>query len=78
MSVILSLQRCNSMIYLPIAFASVLMILHSTKISAEKLVQVTDFGDNPSGIQMFEYVPANVDPNPALLVAIHWFNFIYP
>jgi hypothetical protein len=39
---------------------------------ATQLVRVSTFGDNPSGIQMFEYVPVKVAANPALLVAIHW------
>ena len=45
-------------------------------ISATQLVQVSTFGDNPSGIQMFEYVPAKVARNPSLLVAIHWLSLI--
>lgn len=37
-----------------------------------ELTQVTDFGDNPGGLEMYAYVPENVDPNPALLVGVHW------
>ncbi|RPF21647.1 extracellular catalytic domain type 1 short-chain-length polyhydroxyalkanoate depolymerase [Myceligenerans xiligouense] len=40
--------------------------------SAASLQQVTDFGPNPSGLNMYVYVPDDVDPNPALLVAVHY------
>jgi acetylxylan esterase len=34
--------------------------------------EITGFGDNPSGIKMYLYVPDNVADNPAILVAVHW------
>ncbi|WP_035735411.1 extracellular catalytic domain type 1 short-chain-length polyhydroxyalkanoate depolymerase [Glycomyces arizonensis] len=37
-----------------------------------RLTQVTNFGGNPGNLEMYVYVPNNVDPNPALLVGIHW------
>ncbi len=37
-----------------------------------QLTEVTDFGANPGDLQMYVYVPDNVDPNPALLVGVHW------
>jgi acetylxylan esterase len=40
--------------------------------AAAALQEVTDFGDNPSGIKMFLYVPDNVADNPPILVAVHW------
>jgi acetylxylan esterase len=40
--------------------------------SAAALQEVTDFGDNPSGIKMFLYVPDNVAAHPAILVGVHW------
>src|ERR1051326_316901 len=39
--------------------------------AAGSLVQVTNFGNNPSGLQMWLYVPLSVKPHPAILVAIH-------
>ena len=39
--------------------------------AAASLVQVTNFGNNPSGLQMYIYVPDNVVPNPPILVALH-------
>ncbi len=38
---------------------------------AASLVQVTNFGNNPSGLQMYVYVPNNVTANPPILLALH-------
>ena len=38
---------------------------------AASLVQVTNFGSNPSNLQMYIYVPNNVQPNPPILLALH-------
>jgi poly(hydroxyalkanoate) depolymerase family esterase len=40
--------------------------------SAASLAEVTSFGRNPSGLRMFLYVPDNVKPHPAVLVAVHF------
>jgi poly(hydroxyalkanoate) depolymerase family esterase len=40
--------------------------------SAASLVEVTSFGRNPSSLRMFMYVPDNVKPHPAVLVAVHF------
>ena len=34
------------------------------------LQQVDTFGANPTNIQMFIYVPDNLAPNPAVIVAV--------
>jgi len=36
------------------------------------LVEVTGFGPNPTGLQMFLYVPASVEKHPAVIVALHY------
>ncbi|MFJ1970129.1 PHB depolymerase family esterase [Streptomyces sp. NPDC087903] len=36
------------------------------------LTEVTGFGDNPSNLQMYVYVPANVTAHPAVVVAVHY------
>ncbi|KAK2768215.1 hypothetical protein FQN54_000067 [Arachnomyces sp. PD_36] len=46
-------------------------VLGSTAHGAE-LTQVTDFGDNPTNVEMYIYVPDNLAPNPALIVAMHY------
>ena len=40
--------------------------------SAAALAEVTNFGNNPTGLRMFLYVPDNVKPHPAVLVAVHF------
>ncbi len=40
--------------------------------AAGSLVQVTNFGTNPTGLQMYLYVPPNVKPRPAILLALHY------
>ncbi|KAH6627229.1 Alpha/Beta hydrolase protein [Chaetomium sp. MPI-SDFR-AT-0129] len=39
--------------------------------SAASLAQVQDFGQNPTSIQMYIYVPDKVAANPAIIVALH-------
>lgn len=36
------------------------------------LQQVTNFGPNPTGLQMYLYVPGHVRPHPAVVVALHY------
>ncbi|TRM62370.1 carbohydrate esterase family 1 protein [Schizophyllum amplum] len=36
------------------------------------LEQVNDFGDNPTGVGMYYYLPTTVTDSPALIVAIHY------
>ncbi len=39
---------------------------------AASLVEITNFGTNPSGLRMHLYVPASATAKPAILVAIHY------
>ncbi|WP_020137104.1 PHB depolymerase family esterase [Streptomyces sp. 351MFTsu5.1] len=41
-------------------------------VPAATLTEVTGFGTNPSNLQMYLYVPANVSPHPAVVVAVHY------
>ncbi|GAA2765263.1 hypothetical protein GCM10010103_43040 [Streptomyces paradoxus] len=41
-------------------------------VPAAALTEVTDFGTNPSNLRMYLYVPENVTPKPAVVVAVHW------
>jgi poly(hydroxyalkanoate) depolymerase family esterase len=36
------------------------------------LQQIGDFGPNPTGLQMYLYVPVHVRPHPAVVVALHY------
>jgi endo-1,4-beta-xylanase len=55
---------------LPLVAAAVL--LGARPAAAASLTQITNFGNNPSGLNMYVYVPDNVAARPALLVAIHY------
>ncbi|GAQ44942.1 hypothetical protein AtubIFM55763_009122 [Aspergillus tubingensis] len=44
---------------------------HAVKRSGS-LQQVTDFGDNPTNVGMYIYVPNNLASNPGIVVAIHY------
>jgi acetylxylan esterase len=46
-------------------------LLAAPPASAASLVQVTNFGSNPSGLQMYAYVPGSVSASPPILVALH-------
>ncbi|MFC8675335.1 PHB depolymerase family esterase [Streptomyces griseorubiginosus] len=41
-------------------------------VPAATLTEVTGFGTNPSNLQMYLYVPADVSPHPAVVVAVHY------
>jgi poly(hydroxyalkanoate) depolymerase family esterase len=43
-----------------------------TPIPTATLTEVTDFGPNPTGLQMFVYVPSSVKPHPAILMVLHY------
>src|SRR4051794_5469755 len=49
------------------------VLFGSTPVSAASLVEITNFGNNPSGLRMFMYVPDRLaSPKPAVLVAVHF------
>ena len=41
------------------------------RASAATLTQISNFGTNPTGLQMYLYVPNNVKANPPILLALH-------
>src|SRR3954454_24319319 len=49
--------------------ATALMLAHPA--AAAGLVQVTNFGNNPGGMEMYVYVPNTHPANPAIVVAMH-------
>src|SRR5271166_4432897 len=52
-------------------FLTAAMFLAVTPARAASLVQVTNFGSNPSNNKMYIYVPNNVRSNPPILMALH-------
>lgn len=55
-----------------VAAAALIAVMIPRPASAASLTEITNFGTNPSNLQMYLYVPDNVDPEPALVVAIHY------
>lgn len=55
-----------------VAATALVAVMMPRPASAASLTEITDFGNNPSNLQMYLYVPDNVDPEPALVVAIHY------
>ncbi|SED15566.1 endo-1,4-beta-xylanase [Amycolatopsis tolypomycina] len=52
--------------------ASIVLVVAAQPASAATLTRVTDFGSNPSNLNMYTYVPDRVAARPALLVAVHY------
>lgn len=44
----------------------------TARAASSSLVQVTNFGTNPTGLQMWLYVPPSVRPHPPILLALHF------
>ncbi|MFY1633546.1 PHB depolymerase family esterase [Solwaraspora sp. WMMB335] len=54
------------------ATAAAAALMMATPASAATLTEVTNFGTNPSNLRMYLYVPDQVAPRPAILVAMHY------
>ena len=52
--------------------AALAVVFSAPTASAASLVQITNFGNNPTNLGMFLYVPNNVQPHPAIVVAVHY------
>jgi poly(hydroxyalkanoate) depolymerase family esterase len=44
----------------------------TARAASASLVQVTNFGTNPTNLQMWLYVPTSVKPHPSILLALHY------
>ena len=64
-------QRILSWLGAALLVAGVL-VGQAAPASAASLVEVTNFGTNPSGLRMHLYVPDGVPANPAVVVAVHY------
>lgn len=54
------------------AFSCIALTLDRRDPTPGQLSQVTDFGDNPTNVGFYIYVPQNLASNPAIIVAIHY------
>ncbi|GAA0538350.1 hypothetical protein GCM10010172_19580 [Paractinoplanes ferrugineus] len=55
---------------LPLIAAALMLVARPA--SAAALTRVTGFGNNPTNLNMYVYVPNNVAPQPALLLLVHY------
>jgi acetylxylan esterase len=55
-----------------VLLAAGVLVGQAAPASAASLVEVTNFGTNPSGLRMHLYVPDNVTAQPAVVVAVHY------
>ena len=39
---------------------------------AASLIEITNFGNNPSNLRMYVYIPSKLAVKPAILVGVHW------
>ncbi|KAF9523478.1 acetyl xylan esterase [Crepidotus variabilis] len=53
---------------------SSLMIVLNVEAAQNQLQQVSNYGSNPTNVQMYIYKPTGLITNPALIVALHWCN----
>ena len=58
--------------------AALVATVFASTARAASLVQVTNFGTNPTGLAMYLYVPANVQAKPAILLAGRSYNAFTP
>ncbi|WP_333739233.1 extracellular catalytic domain type 1 short-chain-length polyhydroxyalkanoate depolymerase [Streptomyces sp. IBSBF 2806] len=65
-----TLRAVLAVVLLPLVAA--LTLLAPQPAAAASLTRVTGFGNNPTNLNMYAYVPDHVAPKPALLVLVHY------
>ena len=65
-------MRSRTYLAILLVTALVLAALPTGTARAASLVEVTNFGTNPTGLRMYLYVPNNVAARPAILLALHY------
>src|SRR4051794_24057999 len=69
------MQRTLRPVLLTLALPLILVaavLIAMRPASAAGMTRVTSFGNNPTNLNMYIYVPTNVAPKPALLVLVHY------
>ncbi|MEV8435801.1 PHB depolymerase family esterase [Actinosynnema sp. NPDC051121] len=67
-----NVMLCAALAVAGLVGAAVLTVASPPAASAASLTQVTNFGTNPTNLQMHLYVPDRVAAKPAILLAIHY------
>jgi acetylxylan esterase len=70
----ISLLRVHTVLstFTMLFYTTLLLAVTASAQLTSKLTQITDFGPNPRNVSMYIYVPANLQPNPPILVSPHW------
>src|SRR4051795_12140442 len=55
-----------------LSFAVSVLVVTARPAAAATLTRVTNFGNNPTNLNMYVYVPDRVAAKPALLVLVHY------
>ncbi|HST84418.1 MAG TPA: PHB depolymerase family esterase [Kineosporiaceae bacterium] len=67
-----SVRRLIAVVCAAVATAIITPVALSSSADAASLQQVTNFGTNPTNLEMYVYRPDGLPANPPLLVAVHY------
>jgi acetylxylan esterase len=67
-----SARRLIAVVCAAVATAIITPVALSSSADAASLQQITNFGTNPSNLEMYVYRPDGLPANPPLLVAVHY------
>ena len=65
-------MRSRTYLAVVLVIALLLAAFPTGTVQAASLVEVTNFGTNPTGLRMYLYIPNNVAARPAILLALHY------
>src|SRR5512138_1599408 len=65
-------MRYRTYLAIVLVVALLLAAIPTGTVQAASLVEITNFGTNPTGLRMYLYVPNNVAAQPAILLALHY------
>lgn len=71
MKTLISLRKTNQRIH-SYTIGSLLLLLFAFSLHSASLQQIDGFGDNPSNLKMFLYVPDDLPEHVPVLVGLHW------
>jgi poly(hydroxyalkanoate) depolymerase family esterase len=66
------MRRILSILLAVLSLVAGAVLLTPGSAAAATLTRVTNFGNNPTNLNMYVYVPDSVAPQPALLVLVHY------
>ncbi|CCC07083.1 hypothetical protein SMACR_01107 [Sordaria macrospora] len=64
--------RTSLLTYLALGLGSTAVLASKCGVATGSLQPVANFGENPTGLDLQIYVPKNLAPNPAVILALHY------